>query len=261
MNLELFQNPYNGRPLHLANRKGRTGLADDAGAFFPFRNGYPNFLAGQQMTGLNQKFQRFYDRVGRFGNLVGRAVNLLFEAGKLRMEWLRDLDIQPGDRVLEVSVGTGWNIRQLPGHARYFGVDISGGILDRCAKNARQWRLPLELCQANAGQLPYLDNSFDCVFHIGGINFLNDRCEAIREMIRVAKPGAQVMIIDETAKEIKEQYRKIALTGRCICDHDINRSRLYAPAQFVPDEIRDVEIKLIGNGSMYRLSFIKPVKT
>lgn len=260
MNPVVLQNPYNGRPLQLTTVKGRIGLADDNGAFFPFRNGYPNFLAGQQITGLNQKWQRFYDRASRFGNLIERVFNLLFNFSKIREEWLSNLSIQPGDRVLEVSVGTGWNLKHLPPYARYFGMDISSGMLDRCVKNVETWGLKMELCQATAEQLPYQDNTFDSVFHIGGINYFNDRGQAIREMIRVAKPGAQVIIIDETTREIKRQYRRISSVRRCNCDTDIDRSRLYAPAQLVPEEIRDVEVKLINNGLMYRLSFVKPVR-
>jgi len=35
------------------------------------------------------------------------------------------------------------------------------------------------------------------VFHFGGINFFNDKAAAIREMIRVAKPGTKFVIGDE----------------------------------------------------------------
>lgn len=33
---------------------------------------------------------------------------------------------------------------------------------------------------------------FDTVFHVGGINFFNDRARAISEMIRVARPGTKL---------------------------------------------------------------------
>jgi len=70
---------------------------------------------------------------------------------------------------------------------------------------------------------------------------------------------ARVTIIDSTAKEIKKQVQRMPFVRRCVCDEAVDRSRLYAPAQFVPEEIRDVEVKLINNGSMYRLSFVKPI--
>lgn len=259
MELDCMQNPYNGLPLHWATRNGRKILTDGADAFFPLRNGYPNFLAGQKITGLNHKFQRLYDRIGRIAGVLERFFGKFTPVDHLRDEWLQGLQINPGDRVLEVSVGTGRNLRYLPAFARYFGLDISSGMLDRCNANARKWGLNVDLCQANAEYLPYRDNSFDSVFHIGGINFFNNRGRAIREMLRVARPGARIVIIDATEKALKNQYRKIPFASRYFCEANIDRSRLYAPAQFVPDEVRDVEVKLISNGSRYRLSFVKPL--
>ena len=258
MELDIFQNPYTGLPLQWASAKQQTGLSDAGGNFFPLRNGYPNFLAGQKITGLNQKFQQFYDRTGRMAGLFERFLHLFSPVRRQREAWLEGLAIRPGDRVLEVSVGAGWNIRQLPAEANYHGMDISAGMLDHCIQNAHRWGVRLQLCQANAEFLPYRDNVFDSVFHIGGINFFNDRGRAIREMIRVAKPGAPVVIIDHTAKDLKKQYRKLAFMRHCFRETGLDRSRLYAPAEFVPEEIRDVEVKLLDNGSMYRLSFNKP---
>lgn len=260
MEPEIMQNPYNGLPLRWTNAKGNNGLTDDSGSFFPFRKDYPNFLADQQLTGLNRKFQQIYDRASAFANLGERFFSKAFDYAKTRKNWLQGITVNPGDRVLEVSVGAGWNIRHLPRHARYFGMDISAGMLDHCVKNARRWGIDLQLCQANAEYLPYCDNSFDTVFHVGGINFFNDRCRAIREMVRVAKPGARIVIIDQTARDIKKQYRKIPIMRRCYSDKEVDRSRLYAPAACVPEEIRDLEVKLIDDGSMYQLSFVKPIK-
>ena len=254
-----MQNPYNGLPLRWTFQRGRKELTDGLGAIFPLRNGYPNFLAGQKLTGLNHKFQRLYDRIGQVAGILERFFGLFAPVDHLCDEWLQGLQINPGDRVLEVSVGTGRNLRYLPAHARYYGMDISSGMLDRCTVNARRWGMRVNLCQANAECLPYCDNSFDSVFHIGGINFFNDRGRAIREMIRVARPGARIVIIDTTEKELQNQYRKIPFARQYFCDADIDRTRLYAPAQFVPEEIRDIEVRLIADGARYRLSFVKPV--
>lgn len=62
---------------------------------------------------------------------------------------------------------------------------------------------PVELFLGNAEALPYRDNSFESVFHVGGINFFNDKRKAIEEMIRIAKPGARILIADETDKGVR----------------------------------------------------------
>ena len=60
----------------------------------------------------------------------------------------------------------------------------------------------------NAECLPFKDKSFDVVFHFGGINFFNDRAAAIREMIRVAKPGTKFVIGDEN-EDLAQRYENI----------------------------------------------------
>ncbi len=258
MNTSDYINPYNGKPLFESDKDGAMGLIDDADTFFPFINGYPNFLVNHEPTGLNKKYETFYNKVGKFAGFFEGFFSIIFDFSKMRREWLQDIHIESGFRVLEVSVGTGWNIKSLPRRANYYGLDISKGMLDKCVKNKRKWKLNLELCLGNGEYLPYKDNYFDTVFHIGGINFFNDRERAIKEMIRVAKPGTKIIIIDETEKDIKEQYQKIPYAKRYFKDEDLDKDRLIAPLNLVPEEMKEKEVKIIDKGSMYQLSFVKP---
>jgi hypothetical protein len=47
---------------------------------------------------------------------------------------MRYVEVKEGWKVLETSIGTGWNIKVLPPGAEYFGLDISGGMLNQCKK-------------------------------------------------------------------------------------------------------------------------------
>ena len=66
--------------------------------------------------------------------------------------------------------------------------------------------------------MPFEDNSFDIVFHVGGINFFNDKTAAIREMIRVSKKGTKILISDETADFIEKQFKKSKFTKKYFQD-------------------------------------------
>jgi len=44
------------------------------------------------------------------------------------------VEVKSGWKVLETSIGTGWNIKVLPLDAEYYGVDISRGMLNQCLK-------------------------------------------------------------------------------------------------------------------------------
>ncbi len=108
-----------------------------------------------------------------------------------------------GGRVLEVSIGPGVNLPYLVGRpdvGEIYGLDISLGQLNRCREYVAHQGWDIQLQLGNAEQLPYQDNTFDGVFHVGGINFFNDKKKAIEEMIRVAKPGTRILICDENEK-------------------------------------------------------------
>jgi ubiquinone/menaquinone biosynthesis C-methylase UbiE len=87
-------------------------------------------------------------------------------------------------------------------------VYISWGMLKRCRKRLAKWKRTAELFQGEAERLPFRDGIFDVVFHVGGINFFNDKARAIAEMIRVAKPGTKVVIVDETEKSLKKSTKR-----------------------------------------------------
>ncbi len=111
---------------------------------------------------------------------------------------MRLLEVKPGDSVLETSVGTGRNFKYLPRGVKLSGLDLSPEMLANCQVNLRRWGMDADLFLGNAETLPFVDDSFDVVFHVGGINFFNDRAKAIREMIRVARPGSLLLIAAHT---------------------------------------------------------------
>ena len=119
-----------------------------------------------------------------------------------RRQFLKDVVVRPGRKVLEVSVGTGANIWLLPDDAQYYGLDISWKMLERCRRNGKKHNRSIELVFGSAEHLPFRDERFDCVYHVGGINFFNDSLQAVREMIRVARPGTRIVISDEVEEVV-----------------------------------------------------------
>jgi len=169
-------------------------------------------------------------------------------------EYLDELEVKDGDRVLEVSVGTGRNLQFLPRTAQYFGLDISWGMLKQCQRNMRKWNLDISLIMGNAECLPFKKESFDVVFHFGGINFFNDRAASIREMIRVAKPGTKFVIGDEN-EELAQRYENLpGMDGW----YGNRAQAITAPVDLLPPEMQEVCVKDISGGDLYCLSFRKP---
>jgi ubiquinone/menaquinone biosynthesis C-methylase UbiE len=161
-----------------------------------------------------------------------------------------------GGRTLEVSIGTGNNLSYLyeyPGVGEIIGMDISGGQLARCSKYISKHGWPVDLFLSMAEALPFKDESFDSVLHIGGINFFSDRKQAIDEMIRVSKPGTKIVIADET-----ERLKKLVDRASDRGDGTEKLSIIH----LVPDTMEQIRMdgiwKAHGKHHGYCLEFRKP---
>jgi len=118
-------------------------------------------------------------------------------------------------------------------------------MLKRCRKHLARWKRTAQLFQGEAEKLPFRDGIFDVVFHVGGINFFNDRARAIAEMIRVAKPKTKVVIVDETEKVVKEMYEKAPITRRYFQKRE---TAVTSPVDLVPHDMMDITSKEISDG-------------
>jgi ubiquinone/menaquinone biosynthesis C-methylase UbiE len=226
------------------------------GQRFPIRDGIPIFLQENEVSGPNQHYQSMYNRFAPFYDFSTWAYSVfkgMSVETRLR-EYLDELEVKEGDRVLEVSVGTGRNLPFLPRNAQFFGLDISWGMLKQCRRNASKWKLDVTLFNGAAEHLPFKDAAFDVVFHFGGINFFNDKAAAIREMIRVAKPGTKFIIGDEN-EELAKKYENLPVTGEF---YGNRQQAISAPVDLLPPEMQEVKVKDIAGGDLYCLSFRKP---
>jgi len=260
--VSLLCGPGTHEPLRLASVPGSDGSAQEvlvgvhSGERFRVRDGIPLLLDESKVSGFNQRYQGFYNRIAGLYDASIKLFAYLASGGEehFRGEYLRELEVQDGDRVVEVSIGTGANLHYLPVKATYFGLDLSWGMLKRCQMNLKRWQLEAELILGNAEELPLRDESFDTVFHVGGINAFNDPAKAICEMTRVARAGAKIVIVDEIAK-LMESLAWVPSVRRWLQE---DGERFSAPVGLVPEGMRDVRVKEIAKGNMYCLTFRKP---
>ncbi|MDP2990752.1 MAG: class I SAM-dependent methyltransferase [Kiritimatiellota bacterium] len=160
--------------------------------------------------------------------------------------------------MLEVSVGPGVNLPYLvkrPDVGEVFGLDISPGQLQRCQRYVTKKGWSVDLFLGNGEQLPFREESFEGVFHVGGINFFNNKKAAINEMIRVAKPGARILIADETEKGARGYEKfipgfKNSFGGR--------RDAIMPPIDLVPASMLERRVSDVWKGWLYCLEFRKP---
>jgi ubiquinone/menaquinone biosynthesis C-methylase UbiE len=173
------------------------------------------------------------------------------------MNYMEMLEAKPGDSVLETSVGTGLNFKYLPRGVKLSGLDLSPEMLAGCQTNLRRWGMEADLYLGNAESLPFADSSFDVVFHVGGISFFNDKGKAIREMIRVAKPGSLLLIEDETEDYAKSTYERIPITSAYFKDR---KEEITVPIDLVPAEMEEIRLEMLKDGKFFAITFRKPVE-
>jgi len=114
-----------------------------------------------------------------------------------RLQAIERMDIQSGERVLEVGVGTGINLSLYPKNCSVVGIDFSGPMLeiarDRAArKDVRNVRL----LQMDAADLKFADNSFDIVYAPYVISVVPDPVKVAHEMRRVCRPGGRIIVLN-----------------------------------------------------------------
>jgi ubiquinone/menaquinone biosynthesis C-methylase UbiE len=258
LTVALLRSPFTGNPLQIVNEAGREALVSSSGERFPVRNGIPTFLRAEDLTGDNGKYNHLYETIGGFYDDTQRVACALkaMDRDSYFLGPLSRLEAKPGDAVLETSVGTGLNFKYLPRGVKLYGLDLSAEMLANCQLNLRRWDLKAELFLGNAESLPFADNSFDVVFHAGGINFFSDRAKAIREMIRVAKPGTLLLITDETEEYAKQVYEKMPIASGY---YKSREQEVTTPIDLIPAEMEEIKQEMIKNGQFYVLTFRKPL--
>jgi ubiquinone/menaquinone biosynthesis C-methylase UbiE len=99
--------------------------------------------------------------------------------------------VRKGEQVLDVACGTGVLTRAAAARAgRATGLDVNPGMLAVARKRGGgiDWR------ESRAEALPFADGSFDVVLSQFGLMFFEDRDAALREMLRVLRPGGRLAI-------------------------------------------------------------------
>jgi ubiquinone/menaquinone biosynthesis C-methylase UbiE len=211
------------------------------------------FINSVNLDGNNKKFSQLYNKIAPFYNLSQKIFYKYKFNGErnFRKDFLDKIAIKDNDIVLETSVGTADNFYYLNKNAKYYGVDISMKMLKMAIKHSKKWKINSEFICCEAENLPFNDNVFDVVYSCGGFNFYNDKEKAISEMIRVAKSGSKIFIIDETEKTVKNIYKNVP--GKELYSaEDANM-----PLQLIPKEMKNVRGEIICKGYMYIVSFDK----
>ena len=110
-------------------------------------------------------------------------------------EFLRRLDLKPGERLLDVACGAGQLV--IPASRAgtdATGVDIAANLIEQARQRAGAEGLSAHFDEGDAEDLPYPDASFDVISSLVGIMFAPRPERVVAEALRVCRPGGRLII-------------------------------------------------------------------
>jgi phosphatidylethanolamine/phosphatidyl-N-methylethanolamine N-methyltransferase len=114
-----------------------------------------------------------------------------------RLQAIDRMNIQAGERVLEVGVGTGINLSLYPREADVTGIDFSSSMLEKARERAaRPDAAPVRLLQMDAAAMRFADDAYDIVYAPYLISVVPDPVKVAQEMRRVCRPGGRIIFLN-----------------------------------------------------------------
>jgi SAM-dependent methyltransferase len=153
--------------------------------------------------------------------------------------FLQLLGASAGERLLDVACGPGL----LLAAARERGIVPSGVDLSGEAIALAQRLMPgVDVHVGNAEALPFADATFDCLTCLGSLERFLDRECALREMLRVGKPGARFCFLVRNASTLVWRLWRERLHRREVQGHQDARTlaqwrELFTSQGFVVEQV------------------------
>jgi ubiquinone/menaquinone biosynthesis C-methylase UbiE len=236
-------------PETLKNLKRNGNRFESDGKVFEIKNDILSIVYPEDLGGDDAKYNRLYNLFAPLYDLNEKVMGKLLvgvDMIKGRKEIVSFLELKPGMNVLEVSPGPGVFQKYLRNdigeRGELIALDLSMGMLRQCQK--RNDKLNIQLIHGNAQYLPFADNSFDTLFHFGGINLFNDPQKAISEFIRVVRKDGIVSWGDEGFSENYRNERRKKIMMK------INPG-FAKPRPLIPDSLYDVKENEVYGGLGY----------
>jgi phosphatidylethanolamine/phosphatidyl-N-methylethanolamine N-methyltransferase len=170
-----------------------------------------------------------------------------------RMQAIGKLKIRPGDRILEVGVGTGINAAMYPPHCSVTGIDLSASMLERARERlARKGVTNVRLFEMDATALKFADNTFDVVYAPYVISVVPDPVAVAREMRRVCRPGGRFIFLNH----FRSPNAFVASVERAISPFTVHigfKADLDLPAFLAQADLRPVSIERVNVPRIFSL--------
>jgi phosphatidylethanolamine/phosphatidyl-N-methylethanolamine N-methyltransferase len=141
----------------------------------------------------------------------------------------------PGERVLEVGVGTGLALPRYAKNKRITGIDLSAEMLAHARERVATGELANveSLHEMDAEATAFDDDSFDIAVAMFVASVVPNAKQLLKEIRRVVRPGGNILFVNHFAAERGPRWwveRAMAPASRALGWHpDFAMDRLFAP--------------------------------
>lgn len=145
----------------------------------------------QAVKAAYRRYARIYDVI--FGAVLQPGRRAVLEA----------LNLKPGDRVLEVGVGTGISLPLYPRNVRITGIDVSLEMLQKARARVERAKLSNveALLEMDAEAMAFPDASFDKVVAMYVVSVVPRPEKLLEELHRVCRPDGDIFIVNHFQSE------------------------------------------------------------
>ena len=169
----------------------------------------------------------------------------------------------PGQRILEVGVGTGLSLPYFRSDSEITGIDVSAEMLAKAKARVARKRLTQvkALHVMDAEQTNFADDSFDAVLALYVASVVPNPARFAAEMRRVCRPGGTIVIVNHFTSEnplLRFFERRLAPLASKIGFHaDFPLDAFLAASGFQVRETRPSN--LFGYWKLLRCVNVKPL--
>jgi phosphatidylethanolamine/phosphatidyl-N-methylethanolamine N-methyltransferase len=200
----------------------------------------------------NQTIKRAYAFLSPVYDIL---FNRIFHPG--RVAAINLLEIKPGDRVLEVGVGTGLNLPLYPRDCSITGIDISVEMLRKARERVRELgSRNVTLGVMDASNLEFPGNTFDHVLATYVISAVPDPVRTLQEMRRVCKPQGHVVMLNHFRSENPVlgalEWMVAPVCTRLGFKTDLKLTPLLERAGMPPEQVQRINVMMINGWRLVR---------
>ena len=135
-----------------------------------------------------------------YAGVYDRVFGRVFQGSREAV--VRNLTVEPGERVLEVGVGTGLCLPLYPRECDITAIDVSQAMLDKAAARVQELGLTnVKLMKMDAGEMEFADDSFDLVIAAYVVTAVPDHRKLLKEMVRVSRRGGRLIMLNHFTQD------------------------------------------------------------